>query len=95
VSAPLPDLVLYHRTGCHLCEQTRASLDRILADRAARGLRVPAIVERDIETDEDWHRRYAFSIPVVELDGQELELATSPAGLRRFLQAVLDGAPAR
>jgi hypothetical protein len=95
VSAPLPDLVLYHRTGCHLCEQTRASLDLLLADRAARGLRVPAIVERDIETDEGWHRRYAFSIPVVELDGQVLELATSTAGLRRFLEDILDGAPAR
>jgi hypothetical protein len=95
VSAPLPDLVLYHRSGCHLCEQTRASLDLLLADRAARGLRVPAIVERDIETDEGWHRRYAFTIPVVVLGDRELELATSAARLRSLLEDVLDGATAR
>ena len=56
---------------------------------------MPAIVERDIETDEDWHRRYAFTIPVVVLGDRELELATSPARLRRLLEDVLDGAPAR
>ena len=91
MSAPLPDLVLYRRTGCHLCEDTRAALDHLLADRAAHGLPVPAVVERDIDTDEDWHRRYAFTIPVVVLGDHELELATSPAKLRRLVEQVLDG----
>ncbi len=91
MSDPLPDLVLYRRPGCHLCEDARASLDRILVDRAARGLPAPAVVERDIETDEAWHRRYAFTIPVVALGERELELATSPAKLQRFLEALLDG----
>jgi len=95
VTAPLPDLILYHRTGCHLCEDARAALEILLADRAARSLPVPAFVERDIETDEDWHRRYALGIPVVALGDRELELATSPAKLRRLLEDVLDGAPAR
>jgi hypothetical protein len=95
VSAPLPDLVLYHRPGCHLCEDARATLDLLLADRVARGLPVPALVERDIETDDDLHRRYALTIPVVALDGRELELATSAAKLRRLLEDALDGAPAR
>lgn len=95
MTTPLPDLVLYRRTGCHLCEDARAALDRLLADRAARGLPAPAIVERDIETDEDWHRRYALTIPVVALGGHELELATSPARLRRLLEDVLDAAPTR
>jgi hypothetical protein len=95
VTAPLPDLVLYGRDGCHLCEEARAALDRLLAERSARGLPVPALVERDIDTDEAWHRRYAFTIPVVRLGDRELELATSPAKLRRLLEDVLDGAPAR
>jgi glutaredoxin len=94
VSDPLPSLVLYGRAGCHLCEDARAALDLLLADRAARGLPAPAIVERDIETDEAWHRRYAFTIPVVVLGGRELELATSPAKLRGLLEDVLDGRPA-
>jgi glutaredoxin len=95
VSAPLPDLVLYSRPGCHLCEDARAALEVLLADRAARGLPAPTIVERDIETDEGWHRRYAFTIPVVSLDGRELELATSPSKLRRFLEEALDGVQSR
>ena len=60
----------------------------------ALGLPVPRLVERDIETDEDWHRRYAFTIPVVVLGDRELELATSQAKLRRLLADALDGAPA-
>jgi hypothetical protein len=52
-------------------------------------------VERDIDTDEALHRRYAFTIPVVAFGGRELELATSPAKLRRLLEDVLDGAAAR
>mgnify|MGYP006378368619 CR=1 FL=1 len=95
MSAPLPDLVLYHRLGCHLCDDARATLGALLADRESRGLPVPAIVEHDIDTDQEWHRRYAFTIPVVVLGDRELELATSPAALRRLIEDVLDGAPAR
>jgi glutaredoxin len=92
VSAPLPDLVLYARQGCHLCDEARATLELLLADRAAHGLAAPPVREVDIESDEDLHGRYAFTIPVVALGGRELELATSPARLRRLLADVLDGA---
>jgi hypothetical protein len=93
VSAPLPDLVLYARPGCHLCDETRAAIDLILADRRARGLPVPAVIERDIEADPELHRRLLERIPVVELGRGRLELATSVARLRRLLADVLD-APA-
>jgi Glutaredoxin-like domain (DUF836) len=95
VTTPLPDLVLYARPGCHLCEDARVALLALLADRAARGLPAPALEERDIETDEDWLRRYAFTIPVVTLGDRELALATSPARLRRLLADVLDAPSAR
>jgi hypothetical protein len=93
VSAPLPDLVLYARPGCHLCEETRAAIELVLADRRARGLAVPAVVERDIEADPELHRRLLDRIPVVELGEGRLELATSVARLRRLIADVLD-APA-
>lgn len=93
MTAPLPDLVLYGRSGCHLCEETRTALQLLLADRAARGLPAPAILERDIEADAVLHREYAFTIPVVEIAGRRLELATSMAKLRRLLADALD-APA-
>jgi hypothetical protein len=91
VTAPLPDLVLYGRPGCHLCEDARVVLDALLADRAARGLPAPAVSERSIEDDEALHRRFVFTIPVVAFGDRELELATTPAKLRRFLAETLDG----
>jgi len=94
VTAPLPELVLYGRPGCHLCEDARATLEAILVDRRSRGLPAPALVERSIEGDDDLQRRYAFTIPVVTLGGRELELATSPAKLRRLVEDVLDAARA-
>lgn len=94
VSARLPDLVLYARPGCHLCDETRAAIELLLADRRRRGLAVPAVVERDIEADPELHRRLLERIPVVELGTARLELATSVARLRRLLADVLD-APAR
>lgn len=93
VSAPLPDLVLYARPGCHLCDETRVAIELLLADRRARGLPVPTVIERDIEADPELHRRLLERIPVVELGPGRLELATSVARLRRLLADVLD-APA-
>ncbi len=91
VTAPLPDLILYGRPGCHLCEDAHGILDGLLAHRRSRGLPAPALVERNIETDADWHRRFVVTIPVVAFGDQELELATSPVKLGRFLAEVLDG----
>jgi Glutaredoxin-like domain (DUF836) len=94
VTPPPLDLILYARPGCHLCAETLATLERLLGERAALGMPVPRLVERDIETVDEWHRKYAFSIPVVVLGNRELELATSQAKLRRLLIDALDGAPA-
>lgn len=88
--APLPDLILYGRPGCHLCEEAREMVDALLGQRAAVGQATPKIVERDIETDADWHRAYLTTIPVLELGDRRLELATSMAGIRRFLADGLD-----
>ena len=90
MTTPLPDLVLYGRPGCHLCEDAHAALAALLAQRAADGLPAPALVERNIEDDADLHRRYLLTIPVVVFGDRELELATSPAKLRRFLAEALD-----
>ena len=88
---PLPELYLYTRAGCHLCDEARAIVQGLLEDRAARGRRTAAIRERDIETNPEWERQFFATIPVVELGGRRLELATSPAKLRRFLDEALDG----
>ena len=90
VTAPLPDLVLYARPGCGLCDEARAAIELLLADRQARGLTVPAVAERDIDADAELHRQLFDRIPVVEFGGHRLELAMSVARLRRFLSDALD-----
>jgi hypothetical protein len=90
VTPPLPDLILYTRPGCGLCDETRAAIDLLLADREARGLPVPVLVERDIEADPELHRLLFERIPVVELGTGRLELATSVARLRRLFEDILD-----
>ena len=85
--APLPDLVLYARPACSLCDEARAAIGLVLADRRARGAPVPEVVERNIETDPELHRRYLERIPVVELGDQRVELVVSVGKLRRLLSA--------
>jgi glutaredoxin-like protein DUF836 len=93
-ATPLPDLILYTRPGCGLCDGARDIVLDLLAQRALAGQRVPEYVERDIETDPAWQREYSSAIPVVELGPRRLDLATSAAKLRRLLAEVLDTAPA-
>jgi hypothetical protein len=88
--APLPDLVLYGRPGCGLCDETRVLLAVLLHERATTGRPIPTLVERDIETDPALERAFFASIPVVELGQRRLELATSAAKLRRLMSDVLD-----
>ncbi len=87
---PLPDLILYGRPGCGLCDEARALVGALLAARKLAGLATPALVERNIETDPAWERAYFATIPVVELGDQRLDLATSAARVRRLLTDVLD-----
>ena len=88
--APLPDLILYGRPGCELCDEARALVGDLLDERQGAGLATPALVLRDIETDPEWERAFFASIPVIELGDRKIELATSAAKLRRRLIDVLD-----
>lgn len=91
-TASIPELFLYTREGCHLCDDARAIVQGLLEDRAARGRRTAALRERDITSNPEWERQLFASIPVVEIAGRRLELATSAAKIRRFLDEALDGA---
>jgi hypothetical protein len=90
---PLPALVLYARPGCSLCDEAREAIDLVLADRAGRGLAVPAVVERDIEADPELHRALFERIPVVELGDQRVELIVSIGKLRRLLNDAIGTEP--
>jgi hypothetical protein len=87
---PFPDLVLYSRPGCGLCDEARAAIQSLLEDRAARSQPLARLRERDISADLDLEREMFDRIPVLELNGSRLELATSPARIRRFIAEQLD-----
>ena len=89
-ASPLPDLVLYGRPGCHLCDEAHETLDALLDERRRDGRPAPTLEVRDIETNPAWQRAFFATIPVVELGDRRLELATSVARLRRLLTDVLD-----
>jgi hypothetical protein len=92
VASPLPDLVLYSRSGCHLCDAARAAINAVLAARRERGLPTPTVIEIDIEADADLHRRLLERIPVVELGPGRIELIVTVGKLRRVFADVLDQA---
>jgi glutaredoxin len=58
-------LVLYARPDCHLCDEARAGLERLLADGVSFELE-----EVDIDSDDELLKRYLERIPVVELNGE-------------------------
>jgi hypothetical protein len=91
VSAPLPDLVLYGKPGCHLCEDARVALEAVMAERASMGLPNPELSECDILRDPELTERYRDWIPVLVLADRELKLVTQPARIRRLLADVIDG----
>lgn len=57
----MPEVVLYTRAGCHLCDEAHDLL-------VQSGLR-PRLV--DIDADPALVERYGTCVPVVEFDGQE------------------------
>ena len=76
-------MILYGRRGCHLCDDALALIERVRA-------RVPFELEqRDIESDDEWFKRYLERIPVVEIDGEVLfELFVDERQLERRLSRV-------
>ena len=61
----------------------------------ALGQAIATVREIDITSDPDIERQYFDVIPVVELGGRRLELAISPAKLRRFVAEALDATTSR
>jgi hypothetical protein len=88
---PLPDLVLWRGDGCHLCDDARILVTALLAERAAAGRRIPALVERRISDDPAVERELLEQIPVLDYAGRRLPLVIRAGAVRAFLSAALDG----
>jgi len=80
----VPDVVVYSRPGCHLCEE---AITQIVAFHE-QGYRFN-LHEIDIESNDLLLRRYLERIPVVEIDGLEVsELVLDAAAVKARLDTV-------
>jgi glutaredoxin len=61
-----PQLTIYQRDGCHLCEIANAQLERLQSEYQFE------LEQVDIESNDELHRLYLERIPVIALDGEEL-----------------------
>jgi len=66
VPPELPDLVLYVREGCHLCDQFLVDLSVDL------GPAVEQLAVVDVDRDEELASRFGLRVPVLELGGEVL-----------------------
>lgn len=57
----MPQIVLYSRQGCHLCDAAAAALKR-------HGLEFEVV---DVDADPELRQRYDACVPVVVIDGKE------------------------
>jgi len=65
VSGEIPEVLLYGRQGCHLCDEARESLLAMRGSPPAFDLR-----EVDIDSDDRLLAAYLERIPVIEAGGE-------------------------
>jgi glutaredoxin len=79
----VPQVTLYGKPGCHLCDDARAVVERVRAEHPFE------LREVDVTLDPELHRAYGERIPVLELDGEELfEFFVDAAELGRRIDRV-------
>jgi glutaredoxin len=79
----VPKLTLYGKPGCHLCEDARAAVERVIAGRDVD------LTQVDITLDPALHARYGERIPVLESDGETVfELFADDGVLEGWLDRV-------
>jgi glutaredoxin len=75
-------LTVYSRPGCHLCDEMKAVVQRVV-----RTERHPITVEEiDISTDPELEARYGLEIPVLLVDGRKVaKYRVTDGDLRRIV----------
>lgn len=64
-SAPI-HLIMYGRSGCHLCDDMRDALEALRAELDF------SLELRDIDSNPAWHDKYGLKIPVLLSEGSEI-----------------------
>jgi glutaredoxin len=77
-------LTIYSKPGCHLCDDMKSLVRRVLA--AHPDSHTLELAEIDISTDPQLLDRYGLEIPVLMIDGKKVaKYRVSEAELRRML----------
>ena len=78
-------LTLYSHPGCHLCDDMKATVERVV-----RSMPEPiAIEEVDISTDSALEARYGLEIPVLLVNGKKAaKYRLTEEGFRRILEGL-------
>ena len=63
-------LTIYSKPGCHLCDEMKALVRRIIAQRSSD--HAIALEEIDISSDSALLDRYGLEIPVLLIDGKKV-----------------------
>jgi glutaredoxin len=60
-------LTIYTRPGCHLCDEMKATINRV-----SRSSHLPLVIEEvDISSDPELETRYGQEIPVLLIEGRK------------------------
>ena len=62
-------LTLYSKPGCHLCDEMKSTIRRVLSTRTADP--TISVEEIDISVDPALIERYGLEIPVLLIDGKK------------------------
>ena len=82
-------ITLYSRPGCHLCDDMKAIVARVVRATSTR----VTVEEIDISTDPQLESRYGLEIPVLLVDGKKAaKYRVTDAELTRILKARAGGA---
>ena len=78
-------LTIYSRPGCHLCDEMKSIVHRVI--KYAAGVEI-TVDEIDISTDRELLERYGIEIPVLMIDGKKVaKYRVSELELTRMVEA--------
>ena len=84
----LPEVILYTRAGCHLCEEAKEQL-QALRQQAAFTLRAV-----DIDRDPELRRLYNDEVPVIFINGSKaFKYGIDPAQFVKLLKLLSEPRP--
>jgi glutaredoxin len=61
----MPEVVLYSRRGCHLCEVVKESLQKLARAGSFQWREI------DVDSDDELRRRFNDEVPVIFIDGKK------------------------